>query len=84
MNATTLVRQADYFLVVGTSLQVYPAAGLLQYVPSGAPKFLIDPQAEPRYYVNNLTILKEKATDGMKKIRELLAGLSTEGAPLHG
>ncbi len=56
----------------GTSLKVYPAAGLMQYVPSRAPKYLIDPEAEPHYYIHNLTIIKEKATTGVRSFFFLL------------
>jgi len=68
MEATTLVKHAEILLVIGTSLQVYPAAGLVEYARSSVPKFLIDPQAEPRYYLQNLTIIGEKATVGMAKV----------------
>ncbi len=70
MRATSLVRRADIFLVVGTSLKVYPAAGLLQYLPSRAPKYLVDPEAEPQYYVPGLTLIREKATVGVKKFAD--------------
>ena len=73
-KAAYIVRQADIFLVIGTSLKVYPAAGLLQYVPDQVPKFLVDPQAEPQYFVENLAIIKEKATTGVQKFIELLPG----------
>jgi NAD-dependent deacetylase len=72
MMATSIVRHADIFLVIGTSLKVYPAAGLMQYVPSRVPKYLIDPEAEPQYYIHNLTIIKEKATTGVRSFFFLL------------
>ncbi len=72
IEATSMVRKADVFLVIGTSLQVYPAAGLLQYVPGRVPKFLIDPEAEPKYYVQNLTIIREKASVGVRKFVDIL------------
>ncbi len=75
MAATIMVRHADIFLVVGTSLQVYPAAGLMQYVPLHVPKYLVDPEAEPHYFVPNLTIIREKATDGMVKFTAAETGL---------
>lgn len=65
MNATSLVKRADIFMVVGTSLRVYPAAGLFRYVPSHVPKFLVDPDASPAYPVPNLTLIREKATIGV-------------------
>ena len=67
MIAASMVQKADIFLVIGTSLKVYPAAGLLNYVPAQVPKYLIDPQAEPQYYIPNLTIIKDKATAGVRK-----------------
>ena len=70
--ATSMVRNADIFLVVGTSLKVYPAAGLLQYVPGRVPKYLGDPEAEPQYYVRNLVIIREKATTGVARFVEQL------------
>ena len=72
ITATSVVQEADIFLVVGTSLKVYPAAGLLQYVPDHVPKYLVDPEAEPQYYIRNLTIIKDKATTGVRKFIELL------------
>jgi NAD-dependent deacetylase len=68
MIAVSMVRHADIFLVVGTSLRVYPAAGLLQYVHSGVPAFYIDPEAEPQNLLPGLTIIREKASIGMRKL----------------
>jgi NAD-dependent deacetylase len=42
--AIELCAQADIFIIIGTSLNVYPAAGLLNYVPQGIPVYLIDPK----------------------------------------
>lgn len=72
MLATTMVKQADIFLVIGTSLQVYPAAGLMQFVPNNVPKYFIDPAAAPQHFVQNLTVIKDKATVGMQKFIELV------------
>ena len=70
--AASLMQKAEIFLVIGSSLKVYPAAGLLQYVPDDVPKYLIDPEAEPQYYVRNLTTIRDKATTGVRKFIELL------------
>jgi NAD-dependent deacetylase len=70
--AESMVKKADIFLVIGTSLKVYPAAGLLQYAPRQVPKYLIDPEAEPQYYVDNLITIKEKATTGVPRFIKLL------------
>lgn len=71
--AIDMVSKADILLVVGTSLQVYPAAGLLHYLPEGNPIYLIDPK--PGIHPNampNLHIIVEKATTGVKKLFEIL------------
>lgn len=68
MTATTVIRKADIVLVIGTSLKVYPAAGLLNYAPSSAVKYLIDPDAVPDHYIRNLTVLKEKAGTGVPAV----------------
>jgi NAD-dependent deacetylase len=69
MAATSMVQKADIFLVIGTSLKVYPAAGLLHYVPYFVPKYLIDPEAEPDRQVGNLHVIREKATVGMELLK---------------
>jgi NAD-dependent deacetylase len=55
------VLTADMFLIVGTSLEVYPAAGLVDFAPDGIPKYFIDPAARDVGYIKNLTVIKEKA-----------------------
>lgn len=64
--------KADIFLVVGTSLQVYPAAGLLQYTQSHCPIYLIDPKKPDGHLGLDVTYIPEKASLGMKKFRELI------------
>lgn len=62
---------ADILLIIGTSMQVYPAAGLMHYVPHGTPIYFIDPK--PSVQPNNhLTVIAEPATVGMKKVKEYL------------
>ncbi len=70
--ASSIVEKADILLVIGTSLQVYPAAGLLQYAPDHIPKYLIDPNAEPDRYIMNLKIIREKATVGVAELYNTL------------
>ncbi len=70
--AASIVEKADIMVVIGTSLQVYPAAGLLQYAPNNIPKFLIDPNAEPDRYMMNLTVIREKATIGVVELDKVL------------
>ncbi|MBP7497878.1 MAG: NAD-dependent deacylase [Bacteroidales bacterium] len=62
INAVPLCQKADIFIVIGTSMQVYPAAGLINYVPGNIPKYYIDPKATDINYINNLTIIKNKAS----------------------
>ena len=63
-KAIDLVEKADILLIVGSSLQVYPAAGLYRYAPGGCPIYVIDPKpvslADPR-----VTFIQEVATKGM-------------------
>jgi NAD-dependent deacetylase len=62
----------DYFVVIGTSLQVYPAASLLQYAPAHLPKFIIDKKIPALQYFPNLTIIEKTATEGIKDLKKLL------------
>jgi len=66
--------EADIFLVVGTSLLVYPAAGLIDYVPYKAPKFVVDPKIPALRKSPNLFLYEEVSSTGlpkvMKKMRE--------------
>ena len=64
--------QADIFLVVGTSLQVYPAAGLLHYVRYDVPKYVIDPKLPEMQQIPLLTMYAEKASSGMEKVKKVL------------
>jgi len=63
---------AEIFLVVGTSLQVYPAAGLLDYVEKDVPKFVVDPNMPTMIPLDNLFLIKEKATEGMEQVKKQL------------
>ncbi|MFN6944085.1 MAG: SIR2 family NAD-dependent protein deacylase [Cytophagaceae bacterium] len=71
------VRKADIFIVVGTSLQVYPAAGLLDYVSKDIPTYVIDPKMPQVHQRKNLFLIEEKASTGLKKLTDqLLAEVS--------
>jgi NAD-dependent deacetylase len=69
-EAVEMVREADAFAVVGTSLNVYPAAGLMDYVHSNVPVYLIDPNDVP--YSRNVEFIKEKASVGVEILKEKL------------
>lgn len=60
-TAIHIVKKADILLVIGTSLNVYPAAGLLHYAPSYCKKILIDPQASNTQHFPGLEIIADKA-----------------------
>jgi NAD-dependent deacetylase len=66
--AAQLSQKADIYLVIGTSLNVYPAAGLLGYVAPFAQKYLIDPNGISVTGIKNLTVIKEKAGDGVPEL----------------
>ena len=66
---------ADYFLVVGTSMVVYPAAGLIHYVPVESPKFVVDPNIPEVGSIPYVTMIAEVASTGMEKVRKQLLEL---------
>ena len=69
-KAASAVAEADILVIVGTSLVVYPAAGLVHYAKPSAEIYLIDPQDVP--HSSNFIHIREKATIGMQKLRDLL------------
>lgn len=68
--AIELASEADVFVVIGTSLNVYPAASLLHYVRRGVPVYYIDPH--PASVPSNVTVIPKKATEGVKELIEIL------------
>lgn len=70
-EAIKYVEKADIMIIIGTSLQVYPAAGLINYTRNDAKIYLIDPKDVSTGY-RNVTFIKAKATEGMKKLKEIL------------
>lgn len=71
--AIDLVQQADVFVVIGTSLNVYPAAGLLRYVRPGVPVYYIDPN--PATTPAGVEVIAKKATQGVEILKEKLLQL---------
>lgn len=65
-------RKADVFLVVGTSLVVYPAAGLINYVPFDVMKYVVDPKVPDIGSMPLLKMIQDKASTGMEKVKEAL------------
>jgi NAD-dependent deacetylase len=73
IKAYEITSKADVFIVIGTSLNVYPAAGLLDHAPDEIPKYLIDPTVDRVDQINNLIIIKEKAGTGVPAlVKQLL------------
>ncbi|WP_305951716.1 Sir2 family NAD-dependent protein deacetylase [Emticicia oligotrophica] len=71
--AVELCMEADIFIVVGTSLQVYPAAGLIGYVDESAPKFIIDPnKPDVSALYQNINFINETAAIGLPKLAQKL------------
>jgi len=70
--AAGIAADADIFIVAGTSMVVYPAAGLIDYVRPETPKYVIDPNKPQLTYVKNVMFFTEKASTGMVKLRDLL------------
>lgn len=71
-KAARLVQQADVFLIVGTSMSVYPAAGLYEYAQDGCDIYMIDPSEDPASVVLGVTLIQKVATEGMKEFERLI------------
>jgi len=70
-NAIHITEQADIFLVIGTSLNVYPAASLINYVKPNVPIYLIDPN-KIQHLQSNVTVIPKRASDGIKELMRVL------------
>jgi NAD-dependent deacetylase len=70
--AIEMVKQADIFMVIGTSLQVYPAANLLSFIKNDAQLIIINPEHDGGNYGGRAIYVKEKATAGMQKVFDVL------------
>lgn len=71
-RAIYAVRDAEIFVIIGTSLVVYPAASLTEYVDDKVPVYYIDPYPKPNPYIQNLTMITKPATKGILELKELL------------
>ncbi len=74
-NAVDLIREADFLIVIGTSLQVYPAAGLIHAVKPNCIGFYVDPKAEYIQEASHIKPIKAKAGEGMEIVRKQLSNL---------
>ncbi|MCK0131542.1 NAD-dependent deacylase [Flavobacteriaceae bacterium F08102] len=74
-QAISLTAQADFLIIIGTSMQVYPAASLVHYTPAGCPIYFIDPKPSVKASdFKHLTVLKATATEGMKQLLKQFYG----------
>ena len=74
VEAARLCEQADIMIIIGTSMQVYPAAGLVHYAFAGAMKYYIDPRAASVPFIPNLEIIRKTAGEGVPElVNRLLA-----------
>jgi NAD-dependent deacetylase len=72
-EAVSIVQNAAFLIIIGTSLQVYPAAGLMNFAPKNTPVFYIDPKPAHIYdSTNKIKIIAATATKGMQIVQEEL------------
>jgi NAD-dependent deacetylase len=71
-DAARLVSAADIFVVIGTSLVVYPAAGLIHYAPADIPKFIVDRKLPATSSIGNLFSIEKPATEGIGELHQKL------------
>ena len=74
-QAVEIVRQADIFVVIGTSLVVYPAAGLVNYTAPDVPKFVVDVHIPYALPMRNLTVIQKPATKGIDDLTWILLNM---------
>lgn len=72
-EAITEVRGADIILIIGTSLQVYPAAGLMNYAPPHALRILVDPKGDQMHLPNDVAVISKTAVQAIDSLKELLS-----------
>lgn len=71
-TAARIATTADIFMVVGTSLQVYPAASLINFASARSSKFIVDKKIPKDDALKNFTVIEEPATTGMQKAKEII------------
>jgi NAD-dependent deacetylase len=71
-KAVEIVENADIFVIIGTSLQVYPAASLINYAPTYCMKYIIDKNIPQTNGITNLATIEATATEGVKQLAALL------------
>jgi NAD-dependent deacetylase len=74
-EAIPIVRNSDIFIVVGTSLVVYPAAGLVNYAAGHIPKYIIDKRIPYTPKITNITAIEKPATEGVNLLLQMLKNI---------
>ena len=72
INAVEKAAEADIFVVVGTSMQVYPAASLVNYVGGNVPIYIIDPKKPDIDLTHNMTYIQAGGGEGLQQLFEIL------------
>lgn len=70
--AATICEKADLFMLVGTSLAVYPAAGLMDYIPRQVLKYIVDPKIPSVNHYRNIIKVEKSATAGVREVADIL------------
>ncbi len=70
--ASAICEEADLFMLVGTSLAVYPAAGLIDFVPKSVPKYIVDPKIPAVNHYQNVIKIEQSATRGLLEVTKML------------
>ena len=69
-EAASLTQEADILVIIGTSLMVYPAAGLVDFVSKDCPVYVVDPNAKKPSGIKNVHLIQEKAGTGIAKLKK--------------
>ncbi|RZJ79631.1 MAG: NAD-dependent deacylase [Flavobacterium sp.] len=70
--AADICQQADVFVLIGTSLAVYPAAGLIDFIPKGVTKYIIDPRTPDVKRYQNVIAIEKNAVQGVAELKHML------------
>lgn len=81
-EAERIARSADIFIIVGTSMAVFPASTLYRLVPQGAPMYIVDPSKPGMSFGREVTFIEENATTGVRKVVSKLVQEVTGGDPI--
>ena len=72
-EAAVVVSEADLLVIIGTSMNVYPAAGLINYARPGTPIYLIDPNEVIVAGVSGITVIRKGAAEGVDELKKIIA-----------